>query len=483
LMFRYPQGGTPGEDVMFRYYVDQDPAKGGVLDYDGDIYSADGHLGTDLRLRGIDDEDAGVPVYAALDGVVISTSTGAGVNNWALIDHGGGRTVLYARMKNGSVLVSAGDAVRAGQQIGEVGSTGSPGYSNLHFEVQDNGVNVDPFQGTYQPGPSAWVQQPPHNASLGTYLLDFAFSRTTPPSPTGSSMPRTGQIDVNDAWVFWWYTVSDLPANSTWTWESYDPGGNLYRTKSGTYGGNPRYLSSFWYAQKSVSLWFPSVGTWTLRILINGVEMVSAPLEVTSPYDPNFNRAPVTVTPVLDPATPNACQPLSCRVVGDPLVDDLDYDVVSYRYEWKVDGVVVRDVTTAARADQLPSQPAGSTVTVDVTPTDGKQSGTTSSVSAPVLATPLTLDIQRDAAWPGDWLTFCACEGAPSGAVYLYITAVGGVPYVAPLLRGRFDTDGKYVFTATAPPPGLRGLAVDFVAFGAGTKGKVVASNPDSVIL
>ena len=41
-------------------------------------------------------------------------------------------------------LVSEGDYVEAGQQIGAVGLTGSTSGYHLHFEVRENGSLTDP---------------------------------------------------------------------------------------------------------------------------------------------------------------------------------------------------------------------------------------------------------------------------------------------------------------------------------------------------
>ena len=51
--------------------------------------------------------------------------------------------ILYAHMTYGSITVSTGSHVKAGQVIGAVGSTGNSSGSHLHFEVSTNGTKVD----------------------------------------------------------------------------------------------------------------------------------------------------------------------------------------------------------------------------------------------------------------------------------------------------------------------------------------------------
>ena len=60
------------------------------------------------------------------------------------IDHGNGVQTLYAHMVSGSLLVSPGQQVSQGQQIGTMGTTGSSTGVHLHFEVYVNGSRVDP---------------------------------------------------------------------------------------------------------------------------------------------------------------------------------------------------------------------------------------------------------------------------------------------------------------------------------------------------
>jgi len=46
--------------------------------------------------------------------------------------------VLLCHLRNGSLLVKKGDAVRAGQKIGEVGNSGNSIQPHLHIQVMCN---------------------------------------------------------------------------------------------------------------------------------------------------------------------------------------------------------------------------------------------------------------------------------------------------------------------------------------------------------
>lgn len=57
--------------------------------------------------------------------------------NHIVLDLGDGRYAFYAHLKPGSVAVKPGDQVTPGQQIAELGNTGSSDGPHLHFHVMD----------------------------------------------------------------------------------------------------------------------------------------------------------------------------------------------------------------------------------------------------------------------------------------------------------------------------------------------------------
>ena len=98
------------------------------------------HLGLDMATA------EGTPYYAADDGVVTDATNGGGYNggagNWVVIDHGDGVVTKY--MHSLATLVSPGDYVVRGQNIGLVGNTGDSYGAHLHFQVEIGGTAVDP---------------------------------------------------------------------------------------------------------------------------------------------------------------------------------------------------------------------------------------------------------------------------------------------------------------------------------------------------
>lgn len=85
-------------------------------------------------------------VVAAQGGTVTSAGwNGGGYGNYVVINHGNGYSTLYGHMLNNSIVVKAGQAVKQGQKLGTMGSTGRSTGTHLHFEVKGPNGNMDPL--------------------------------------------------------------------------------------------------------------------------------------------------------------------------------------------------------------------------------------------------------------------------------------------------------------------------------------------------
>ena len=96
------------------------------------------HSGIDI------DGDAGQPVYAADNGVVVF----AGWNNWGygnvvILNHGNGWQTLYAHLS--AINVVCGQSVYQTNLLGAIGNTGNSAGAHLHFEMMYNGTKVNPW--------------------------------------------------------------------------------------------------------------------------------------------------------------------------------------------------------------------------------------------------------------------------------------------------------------------------------------------------
>jgi murein DD-endopeptidase MepM/ murein hydrolase activator NlpD len=88
--------------------------------------------------------DEGTNVYSTGNGVVKDLEQNAwGYGNCVLIDHGFGYVSRYAHLS--AFKVKKGDKITRGQLIGLVGSTGKSTAPHLHYEIEKNGVKIDPI--------------------------------------------------------------------------------------------------------------------------------------------------------------------------------------------------------------------------------------------------------------------------------------------------------------------------------------------------
>jgi murein DD-endopeptidase MepM/ murein hydrolase activator NlpD len=98
------------------------------------------HLGTDIG------GGEGEPIQVTQAGRVTMARQLEQRGNMVIVDHGGGVFSGYAHMK--SFAVGEGQAVAAGEVIGEVGSSGLSTGAHLHWEMCISGIWVDALRFT-----------------------------------------------------------------------------------------------------------------------------------------------------------------------------------------------------------------------------------------------------------------------------------------------------------------------------------------------
>lgn len=93
--------------------------------------------------RGIDfTAPPGTPILSPADGTVTFADHEGNFGLKLVLDHGGYFETIYAHL--GRVYVHTGDAVRRGDVIATVGTTGRTLGPKLHYEVLKGGRNLDP---------------------------------------------------------------------------------------------------------------------------------------------------------------------------------------------------------------------------------------------------------------------------------------------------------------------------------------------------
>ncbi len=391
LLYRYyPQGGTFDHDLLPPGFVDHD-ASFGFQDYSCHPFTYDGHAGTDTGLRSFAEQLIGMPVFAALDGVVIDSNdgepdmnlNGGDAGNYVILDNGSGRETWYFHLKKDSVAVAIGENVAAGQQLGLAASSGNSFGPHLHFESRQAGQVFDPFAGACNLADSGFETQPP--LTLTPYLADFGATVEDlfMGDPLPFEQPRTGQFGFDDVFIYLWFQAANLPADAAWRFVFLRPDGTTALDESGTLGNVSflRYWPGFfyWYVEDMHTI----AGTWHVDVYFDNQLMVHAPIEVVAVKDPNFNRAPEPIAAHFEPAAPAPDDVIFCRIETSLTVDDKDYDTLRYHYLWTLDGNAVRDVITAAHSDAIPRSTAqpGQTIACAVTPNDGKVDGPSAAVS------------------------------------------------------------------------------------------------------
>lgn len=94
------------------------------------------HPGFDLAAK------TGTPVGAAAGGKITHAGPAGTYGNLVIVQHDNGYETRYAHLS--AVTVKVGDKVDAGQQVGNVGTTGYSTGPHLHFEVRHDGKTIDP---------------------------------------------------------------------------------------------------------------------------------------------------------------------------------------------------------------------------------------------------------------------------------------------------------------------------------------------------
>ena len=160
-LFKGPQGGEADNDVVSTdeisdfyegylnriiYNISYTPLG---FPFPGSITSTFGHRenpfgGSAVEThKGLDIKGPlGAPVKAMAKGKVEFAGLRGGFGNCIMLKHGNGFETLYGHLSK--ILVSVGQQIDIGQQIGNIGSTGRSTGPHLHYEVHLNGQQINP---------------------------------------------------------------------------------------------------------------------------------------------------------------------------------------------------------------------------------------------------------------------------------------------------------------------------------------------------
>lgn len=218
-VFRSPVDCALQDVCWVVQYFDHDPGPA-AADYTGGTRSYDGHDGTDIGISSYIEMARGIPVVAAADGVVGGTRDGmedhghgdfdrASVEgrecgNGVRINHGGGWQTLYCHLRQGSIDVTEGQRVMAGQVVGLIGQSGMAQFPHVEFGVLHGDENVDPFDPSG--GMPLWTNQAAQSLAyspMDIYHIGFADQAPDWQRVQNGAYGAVEFVPTADALVFW----------------------------------------------------------------------------------------------------------------------------------------------------------------------------------------------------------------------------------------------------------------------------------------
>jgi Peptidase family M23 len=396
LMNVLPVAGLTNIDYAIPFYVDLDSSNG-IRDFNCTRLTFNGHTGHDPYIRSFREQAIGVPVFAVRDGVVLDLRDGepdentSNTNpslraNYVYMRHGADERSQYVHLKRNSITVKVGDFVPAGTQIGMVGSSGPSRAPHIHFETTLNAQPVEPMAGPCRAGRSYLPHQEAQITTDTPIAFGAAFSRQSfgnfRPAPFDDA-PHTGTFLTGPQTIYFRTELANVGASTLYQLTLDPPGaaGDMIAAAGTLVSYDASLVSVWWGIQVDLN----RTGTWTLKLKADHEELLVAPFTVVTSSSQIQNRPPGPFTvdfeaPVIAPGSVPVC-----RVLG-PQFADPDYDVVSYRYRWTVNDVVVRDITSAARTDALARNHVnpGANLRCSVTASDGTVSAEAGSAFAHV---------------------------------------------------------------------------------------------------
>ncbi len=406
----FPMGGVMMQDTRVSVFSDMDNLLSDVLDPFCGKLTYDFHIGVDSTILTFVEQKAGVPVFAVLGGSVIEVGNGVKdgpvakpvdseqLGNYVAIDHGNGHVTRYLHLREKSILVSVGDVVQAGKQIGLVGSSGVrywPPY--LTFQTLVDGKFVEPFKGDCNNSESLWSDQdsiltkrnyekyPPTDEGDYTkpYIGNFVVTQDDlsrwqgPPFDTS----RTGTIVKGLRELRIWFQFFNFYEARNYSFTIKRPNGDIFQELQGRLHAN---LSGWWgfnwdsnnklnfdeisISPTSTSDW----KDWEIELNVGNDIQLKYPLRVVEKISHINNRPPNPIeVEFMHGAVSTEDVPV-CRVKGNEPVLDPDFDFVRFRYVWKVKGKKKRTFISGARSDALPKGVVkqGDFLVCEVTPLD-----------------------------------------------------------------------------------------------------------------
>ena len=298
----WPLGPNPGAGMDYHgisNFVDLEPAYPNQLrDYTCSNRTYDTQGG--YNHRGIDYftwpfpwqlmDQGTVDVVAVAPGIVINAVDGnndrsCSMNapdtpNYVAVQHGDGTVARYLHMKNGSVAVTVGSSVVAGQRLGKVGSSGVSTGPHLHLELRASSsagaAVIEPHNGTCNAVASAWTAQRPYRQPAVNRLSTHSGAPQSP-SCQGATMPGTDTPNFKNAFmpgeaIVFMAAYRDQAPGQVTQFRVLRPDNSVHNSWNFDSASQnaPTYNASYWYWNQTLPANAPN-GLWTFESTFQGV--------------------------------------------------------------------------------------------------------------------------------------------------------------------------------------------------------------------
>ncbi len=239
-------------------------------------------------------QDQGLPIVAAADGIVSSVADGNfdrktdftnTAANSVIVDHGNGWRTIYWHLARDSVTVRVGQAVKAGDVLGEMGSSGISTGTHIHFTLYRYDFPVESIYDPttyYLPHVDTTYQPETKTGLLGSNISN---DNTPSASDWRESFPtkRVFTRSANDPVVLN-YALSHMRQGEKLDLTIFRPDGTISADWDWVADQLYRFPQFFWWV--GTGFWHQQVGEWRWQIAKDGEVLVSEKFVVTDGVSP-----------------------------------------------------------------------------------------------------------------------------------------------------------------------------------------------------